>query len=77
MMVAGDEFAHTQFGNNNPYCQDNVLTWIAWEGISKEDKELVKFIRRVIALRKKLRIFNRRHFFCGKQLKQLQGHHLV
>ena len=69
MMVAGDEFAHTQFGNNNPYCQDNVLTWIAWEGISKEDKELVKFIRRVIALRKKLRIFNRRHFFCGKTVK--------
>lgn len=69
MMLAGDEFAHSQFGNNNPYCQDNVLTWIAWDAISKEDKEQVKFVRRVIGLRKKLRIFNRRHFFIGKVVK--------
>ena len=66
MMLAGDEFAHTQFGNNNPYCQDNVLTWIAWDAISKGNKELVKYVRRVIMLRKKLRIFNRRRFFTGK-----------
>ena len=33
MMVFGDEFARTQMGNNNPYCQDNAITWIAWEGI--------------------------------------------
>ena len=66
MMLAGDEFAHTQFGNNNPYCQDNVLTWIAWDAISKENKDLVKYVRRVITLRKKLKIFNRRHFFEGK-----------
>lgn len=52
MILAGDEFAHSQFGNNNPYCQDNVLTWIAWDAISKEDKEQVKFVRRVIGLRK-------------------------
>ncbi len=66
MMLAGDEFAHTQFGNNNPYCQDNVLTWIAWDAISKGNKELVKYVRRVIALRKKLKIFNRRRFFTGE-----------
>ena len=66
MMLAGDEFAHTQFGNNNPYCQDNVLTWIAWDAISKKNKDLVKYVRRVITLRKKLKIFNRRHFFEGK-----------
>ncbi len=66
MMLAGDEFAHTQFGNNNPYCQDNVLTWIAWDAISKGNKELIKFVRRTIALRKKLKIFNRRHFFTGE-----------
>ena len=66
MMLAGDEFAHTQFGNNNPYCQDNVLTWIAWDAISKGNKELIKYVRRVIMLRKKLRIFNRRRFFTGK-----------
>ena len=72
MLLAGDEFAHTQFGNNNPYCQDNVLTWIAWDAISKENKDLIKYIRRVIELRKKLKIFNRRHFFTGKVINK--GH---
>ena len=66
MLLAGDEFAHTQFGNNNPYCQDNVLTWIVWDAISKENKDLIKYVRRVIALRKKLKIFTRRRFFTGK-----------
>jgi pullulanase/glycogen debranching enzyme len=30
MLCAGDELGHTQGGNNNPYCQDNPTTWIAW-----------------------------------------------
>ena len=57
MMVAGDEFSHTNMGNNNPYCQDNVLTWITWEGITERDKGLARFVRQVIRLRKKLKIF--------------------
>lgn len=68
MMVAGDEFAHTQMGNNNPYCQDNVLTWITWEGITENDKNLAKFTKKLIKLRKKLRIFERRKFFTGKPI---------
>lgn len=31
MVVAGDERAKTQQGNNNAYCQDNVLSWVNWE----------------------------------------------
>ena len=31
MLCAGDELGHTQNGNNNPYCQDNEITWIDWE----------------------------------------------
>lgn len=68
MMVAGDEFSHTNMGNNNPYCQDNVLTWITWEGISERDKSLARFVRKVIRLRKKLKIFERRKFFTGKPI---------
>lgn len=45
MMLAGDEFAHTQFGNNNPYCQDNVLTWIAWEAITDENRSFARFVK--------------------------------
>ncbi|MBS0476186.1 MAG: glycogen debranching enzyme, partial [Proteobacteria bacterium] len=32
MLAAGDEFGHTQGGNNNPYCQDNAIGWIDWAG---------------------------------------------
>lgn len=66
MIFAGDEFLHPQLGNNNPYCQDNVLTWLAWEAVTGEEKEFTEFVRRVIALRTKLKIFDKKHFFTGK-----------
>ena len=31
MISAGDEFLHTQGGNNNPYNQDNETTWLDWD----------------------------------------------
>ena len=49
MLAAGDELGHTQGGNNNPYCQDNTITWIDW---TKADADLVAFTARVLALRK-------------------------
>jgi glycogen debranching enzyme GlgX len=51
MLAAGDELGHTQGGNNNPYCQDNQLTWIAWD---KADADLIAFTQRVLALRREL-----------------------
>ncbi len=48
MLAAGDEFGHTQQGNNNPYCQDNTITWLDWSGA---DADLIAFTSRVIALR--------------------------
>jgi glycogen operon protein len=73
MLVFGDEFARSQMGNNNPYCQDNAITWITWEGLSIEQKHLISFVRRVIRLRKKLKIFNRSNFFTG-QAVDAKGH---
>ena len=66
MLKAGDEFMHTQFGNNNPYCQDNVLTWLTWEAIDKSDTFLVRYVKRLIELRRKLKIFKRKNFFTGR-----------
>ena len=66
MIVAGDEFLHGQQGNNNPYCQDNVLTWLAWEAIGREEREFTDFVRRLIELRTRLNIFDKKHFFTGK-----------
>lgn len=68
MLFAGDELANTQMGNNNPYCQDNVLTWINWEGIDAETRELARFARRLIKLRRSLGIFSRRKFLTGKPI---------
>lgn len=65
MMLAGDEFLNTQIGNNNPYCQDNVISWVVWEAISKKDIEFVRFVKKLISLRKSLDVFDRRDFFTG------------
>ena len=48
MLAAGDELGHTQRGNNNPYCQDNPITWIDW---SRADADLIAYTRRLLALR--------------------------
>ncbi len=51
MLSGGDEFGRTQRGNNNPYCQDNEISWYDWEG-AKSDKEHLEFVRDLIAFRK-------------------------
>lgn len=68
MLFAGDEFANTQFGNNNPYCQDNVINWLVWEAISLKDRKLVRYVQNLIKLRKRLSIFKRNQFFSGKNI---------
>jgi isoamylase len=68
MLFAGDEFANTQFGNNNPYCQDNVINWLVWEAISLKDRKLVRYVQKLIKLRKHLNIFKRNQFFSGKSI---------
>ncbi len=52
MLLAGDEFGNTQFGNNNPYCQDNEISWLDW-GLLKENNEIFEFFKNMIILRKK------------------------
>lgn len=51
MLLAGDEFANSQKGNNNAYCQDNLISWLNWSDIEK-NKEFYSFVKDVIAFRK-------------------------
>ena len=51
MIVAGDEFANTQRGNNNPYNQDNEITWLDWDRLDSH-RDLYEFFKAMIALRK-------------------------
>ena len=61
MLCAGDELGHSQQGNNNPYCQDNAITWIAW---SEADESLIDFTAWVLSLRRQLLPFGN-HWYSG------------
>ena len=51
MILSGDEFANTQFGNNNAYCQDNEVSWLDWGGLERHP-ELYGYVKALIAFRK-------------------------
>lgn len=51
MFFGGDEFGNTQFGNNNGYCQDNLISWLDWRRLDTH-KELFQFCKHMIAFRK-------------------------
>jgi len=53
MLLAGDEMGHTQFGNNNAYCQDNAITWLNWDAV---DHGLSQYVRQLISLRKRFAV---------------------
>jgi glycogen operon protein len=68
MLLAGDEFARTQGGNNNAYCQDSEVSWIDWAGIDDEGRALLQFTQRLIRLRREHVVFRRTRFFYGKPI---------
>ncbi len=68
MLCAGDEFARTQEGNNNAYCQDNELSWLSWEP-TPEGKQLREFTKKLIRLRADHPIFRRPKFFQGRRIR--------
>ncbi|MHA3773354.1 glycogen debranching protein GlgX [Verrucomicrobiota bacterium sgz303538] len=68
MLLGGDEFARTQRGNNNAYCQDNDISWFDWNHADWQ-KELIEFTSKVIALRHKHPIFRRPKFFLGRRIR--------
>ena len=51
MILSGDEFGNTQWGNNNAYCQDNEISWLDWDLLNK-NKELFEFFRKMVNFRK-------------------------
>jgi glycogen operon protein len=64
MISHGDEIGRTQRGNNNAYAQDNETTWVNWD-VDERQQELLRFTRRVIAIRQANAVLRRRHFFHG------------
>ena len=64
MLLAGDEFARTQGGNNNAYCQDNEISWLDWD-IGRYAQLQVEFVRKLIRLRHDYPVLTRRRFLTG------------
>ncbi|MDR0554871.1 MAG: glycogen debranching protein GlgX [Treponema sp.] len=65
MILGGDEFARTQGGNNNAYCQDNDISWYDWTLLEK-NRELFRFVREMIAFRLRHHGFMRPEFYTGR-----------
>ncbi len=64
MLQAGDEFARTQRGNNNAYCQDNEISWVDWR-LCAANQDLVRFVRRLSQLRRQYPELRRETFLKG------------
>jgi glycogen operon protein len=70
MLLAGDEFARTQQGNNNAYCQDNELSWVSWKHDDPE-RRMIAFVKRLTALRHKYPILRQKRFLTGVYNEEL------
>ena len=68
MLLAGDELGHTQGGNNNPYCQDNEITWLNWD-LDDDKRAFLEFVKRLIRLRRNQPVLRRRKFFQGRSIR--------
>jgi glycogen operon protein len=68
MVCGGDEFARSQKGNNNGYCQDNELTWYHWK-LSPSRERLLEFTSKLIHLRRDHPNLHRRKFFQDRVIR--------
>jgi glycogen operon protein len=68
MLLAGDEFSHTQYGNNNAYCQDNELSWLKWE-LDDTQQRFLEFVRKLTRMYREQPVLRRRKFFQGRSIR--------
>ena len=68
MLLMGDEMGRTQRGNNNPYCQDNEISWLDWD-LQEENEALLDFTRELIDFRRRHPVFRRRKWFLGRAIR--------
>jgi glycogen operon protein len=71
MLLAGDEFGRTQNGNNNAYCQDSEISWVNWN-IEEKGQSLIRFVKKLTALRRQFPILRRNRFLTGAYNEELE-----
>ncbi|HWH80752.1 MAG TPA: glycogen debranching enzyme GlgX, partial [Burkholderiaceae bacterium] len=72
MLLGGDEFARSQKGNNNSYCQDNEISWVDWPGMDERGRALVEFAKQLLALRRDQPVLRRSRFLMGEWNEALE-----
>lgn len=65
MILSGDEFGNTQFGNNNAYCQDNDISWLDWSNTDTY-KDLHRFVKNLISFRKAHPVLRSNYYYTGE-----------
>lgn len=65
MLLAGDEFGHSQQGNNNAYAQDNDIGWLDWSGL-EQDPDFASQVRKLIELRKQTPLLRLEQYLHGR-----------
>ncbi len=68
MIRSGDELGHTQSGNNNPYCQDNEISWLNWD-LDEEQAHFLEFCQHMTSLCHSQPVLSRRNFFLGRRIR--------
>ena len=76
MFLAGDEFGNSQQGNNNPYCQDNLISWLNWADLDN-NRELFEFCKYMIAFRKRHEPVTKRTPDCSYGFPEVSVHDTV
>jgi glycogen operon protein len=67
MLNAGDELGRSQRGNNNPYSQDNEISWMSWD-LAAWQEDLLETSRHLVRLRRDHPVLRQRTFFSGRQV---------
>lgn len=69
MLTMGDEYGHSKEGNNNTYCHDSTLNWFDWNMAKEEDKNLLRFVKGLIRLRRMRSELRRRDYVSGNEVQ--------
>ena len=67
LLLAGDEVANSQLGNNNAYCQDNDIGWVDWTNLGNPDVDLTEFIGKLALMRSTYPQLQGQHWLTGKR----------
>ena len=70
MLLAGDEFARTQGGNNNAYCQDDEISWFNWD-LTDKGRRQIDFVAKLAALRRRARVLHRSRWLTARYDEEL------